>query len=1178
MKKFHSSRSHWRTPNIPSIIFACNIWGNVCPQICRRPKIGDIPKYDAVDEESPGSSTKKLTVSPSETEKNLPLEIPLESKIENPVYPLTVTSNRGEIYPGIIEQKRDDKPLRCQVEKTFSRMSTGEILDPYDLKKERKEILYDTRLKNNESIIEKQLSTAIPLDKISYDLEKGSELHIERIAKEFEDSKWRNASSSLSSDNVRIPSSPEETSDSEIIEVRKDSALFLEEAEGFDQREFARRYSSLRFSRPRRESSGYSSNLGTFDEDRRNSTNVDILQDLLKERRRSSAKRNNSRFGEDESRYSIVPSNNNNVLERMPTTEIHRKLSSSGLDMPDIEEVKELVKDDSTSSLSQENLDGNLVDRENQQSRNPSIPSTNETSTITITTTTTTTTTTITTTATSSCDKSFESDNCRTMETTGRTIVCDPYDSTSLKEAIAVLVTKRDEDVKSNTTIKSENRERESNNDRKTFERVREESRCESSKDENKSGMENEGRYDRRERSRMKSIEIENRESNMTDIFSRSAKVYRFISTQSEDQVDERLEDIDVCSQDRRISLQITGRAGAGGGGGGGEGEGGGGEEGARRDDEEKRKEESREPIFKLSEYRSSTTNVVESTCTRIVRRSIDDDKGNDANNIERVVVSRNVSEVTALAAPSSFRKLSSSIGELSYGGGCGSTTITTTATTTTAATTTTTTTTTTTATTTTLHRVLPDVAPVSVRPIYPYCPYSPYGSPQGSPRNRRRPLRESRRVSIDNTQGGLQLNQYRLLDNIGQGSYGIVKLAYNEEDDTHYAMKILSKRKLMKKAGIFGRMAPGRKGTADPLAKVYREIALLKKLDHPNVVKLVEVLDDPDEDNLYLVFELVQKGEVLQIPTDKPLDEDTARKNFRDVVMGVEYLHYQRIVHRDIKPSNLLVDSDGRIKIADLGVSAELRTSGELLSGPAGTPAFAAPETTTPDAHYSGTPCDVWSMGVTLYSLVTGRVPWDGAGSIIGVHAAIRSEPLKFPENPILSKDLKDLIVRMLTKEPTERISLQRLKEHDWLTDTGKDPLPSEADNCRLPVTVTDEEVERVVTKVPKLDTLILIKKMLKQHSFQNPFLPKKISKTLGNDGDPVTEPSLPLERTTESLVQRSVTPRNIKTERFQRSGRSNSAPDSYDWQANNRQISMESPLPPVTEASNQEAEIERR
>lgn len=116
------------------------------------------------------------------------------------------------------------------------------------------------------------------------------------------------------------------------------------------------------------------------------------------------------------------------------------------------------------------------------------------------------------------------------------------------------------------------------------------------------------------------------------------------------------------------------------------------------------------------------------------------------------------------------------------------------------------------------------------------------------------------------------------------------MKLVYNEEDETHYAMKILSKKKLMRKAGIFGRMAPGRKGTANPLARIYREIALLKNLDHANIVKLVEVLDDPDHDNLYLVFELVQRGEILQIPAEKPLDEETARKNFRDVVMGVEY------------------------------------------------------------------------------------------------------------------------------------------------------------------------------------------------------------------------------------------------------------------------------------------------
>lgn len=116
------------------------------------------------------------------------------------------------------------------------------------------------------------------------------------------------------------------------------------------------------------------------------------------------------------------------------------------------------------------------------------------------------------------------------------------------------------------------------------------------------------------------------------------------------------------------------------------------------------------------------------------------------------------------------------------------------------------------------------------------------------------------------------------------------MKLAYSEEDSTHYAMKILSKRKLLRKAGLLGK---GPKRGTSPLERVYREIAVLKKLDHPNVVKLVEVLDDPIEDALYLVFELVQQGEILSVPTENPLSEERARSVFRDTILGVEYCMY---------------------------------------------------------------------------------------------------------------------------------------------------------------------------------------------------------------------------------------------------------------------------------------------
>lgn len=106
--------------------------------------------------------------------------------------------------------------------------------------------------------------------------------------------------------------------------------------------------------------------------------------------------------------------------------------------------------------------------------------------------------------------------------------------------------------------------------------------------------------------------------------------------------------------------------------------------------------------------------------------------------------------------------------------------------------------------------------------------------------------------------------------------------------------MKILSKKKLLKKAGMFGRLPPKKdsqtSGMTHPIQRVYREIAILKKLDHPNVVKLVEVLDDPVEDHLYLVFELLERGQVLEVPTEKPLTPDQAWTYFRDVILGIEY------------------------------------------------------------------------------------------------------------------------------------------------------------------------------------------------------------------------------------------------------------------------------------------------
>uniref|UniRef100_A0A8C8IR58 calcium/calmodulin-dependent protein kinase n=1 Tax=Oncorhynchus tshawytscha TaxID=74940 RepID=A0A8C8IR58_ONCTS len=367
-------------------------------------------------------------------------------------------------------------------------------------------------------------------------------------------------------------------------------------------------------------------------------------------------------------------------------------------------------------------------------------------------------------------------------------------------------------------------------------------------------------------------------------------------------------------------------------------------------------------------------------------------------------------------------------------------------------------------------------------RYIYPSLPYSPITSPQSSPRLPRRPTVESHRVSITDL----------------QGSYGVVKLAYNEDNNTYYAMKVLSKKRLMRQAGFPRRPPPrGAKAAPEgppqpkgPLERVYQEIAILKKLDHPNVVKLVEVLDDPGEDHLYMVFELVKKGAVMEeLPTDKPLNEDQARFYFQDLVRGIEFLHYQRIIHRDIKPSNLLVGEDGHIKIADFGVSNQFEGADALLTSTVGTPAFLAPETLSETRkNFSGKALDVWAMGVTLYCFVFGVCPFMDE-RIISLHQKIKTQPVELPEHSDLSDDLKDLLLKMLDKNPETRISVPQIKVHPWVTRRGAEPLPLEDDNCCMLIEVTEEEVENSVKHIPSLATVILVRTMLRKRSFGNPF-----------------------------------------------------------------------------------------
>ncbi|KAK1331511.1 hypothetical protein QTO34_009468 [Cnephaeus nilssonii] len=374
--------------------------------------------------------------------------------------------------------------------------------------------------------------------------------------------------------------------------------------------------------------------------------------------------------------------------------------------------------------------------------------------------------------------------------------------------------------------------------------------------------------------------------------------------------------------------------------------------------------------------------------------------------------------------------------------------------------------------------------------------PYTTGPASHISPRAWRRPTIESHRVAISDAEDCVQLNQYKLQSEIGKGAYGVVRLAYNESEDRHYAMKVLSKKKLLKQYG-FPRRPPPRGSQAAqggpgkqllPLERVYQEIAILKKLDHVNVVKLIEVLDDPAEDNLYLVFDLLRKGPVMEVPCDKPFPEEQARLYLRDIILGLEYLHCQKIVHRDIKPSNLLLGDDGHVKIADFGVSNQFEGNDAQLSSTAGTPAFMAPEAISDTGQSFSLGCvGHWGHAVLLR---LGKCPFID-DYILALHRKIKNEDVVFPEEPKVSEELKDLILKMLNKNPERRIGVPDIKLHPWVTKNGEEPLPSEEEHCSV-VEVTEEEVKNSVKLIPSWTTVILVKSMLRKRSFGNPFEPQ--------------------------------------------------------------------------------------
>ena len=156
--------------------------------------------------------------------------------------------------------------------------------------------------------------------------------------------------------------------------------------------------------------------------------------------------------------------------------------------------------------------------------------------------------------------------------------------------------------------------------------------------------------------------------------------------------------------------------------------------------------------------------------------------------------------------------------------------------------------------------------------------------------------------------------------------------------------------------------------------------MAIMKKLDHPNVVKLFEIIDNPLESKVYLITEFVKNGTLSGLIRKRNMTDEQMRLIFRQLIAAVEYCHkVPKIIHRDIKPDNILIDTDGNVKLGDFGVSFLIPEDGsELINSNAGSDKFYSPEACM-SKTYRGRLTDLWACGVTLYMMATGDFPFKG-------------------------------------------------------------------------------------------------------------------------------------------------------------------------------------------------------
>ncbi|XP_014205115.1 serine/threonine-protein kinase Chk2 isoform X2 [Copidosoma floridanum] len=277
--------------------------------------------------------------------------------------------------------------------------------------------------------------------------------------------------------------------------------------------------------------------------------------------------------------------------------------------------------------------------------------------------------------------------------------------------------------------------------------------------------------------------------------------------------------------------------------------------------------------------------------------------------------------------------------------------------------------------------------------------------------------------------------DKYAVSRTLGAGACGEVKLCFSKsglDAGKKYAMKLISKIKMD---------ATGHKNSFTDGKHTMNEVDICKKLKHPCIIKIVDFFDSPSM--VYIILELMEGGELFErIKKKNGLSEENAKFIFYQIVLAVNYLHENGITHRDLKPENILLSDDAdetQVKVSDFGLS-KFVDSQTMMKTLCGTPMYVAPEIliTGGKGSYSSK-VDVWSLGVILYCCLSGLTPFRMHDNNLSLYDQIKNGVYNFHSSKFfsVSSSAKDLIKKMMTVDPSKRISTTTILRHPWLNDS---------------------------------------------------------------------------------------------------------------------------------------------